>query len=200
MLRLAVRTSPPLLQGGLQLTAKLDIPPGEETVAQRMRLKGRFSIRNANFSNDKIQRDLEQLSLRGLGEPKEAKAARLDGLHSVESQMNGDFDLADAKMTFAGLNYSVPGADIGVAGVYSLDGSQFDFRGKVRLQARLSQMVTGWRSWLVKPVDPFFAKHGAGTEIPFTVTGTKSDPKFGVDIFHHEVQFGGSHRPKGSDK
>jgi hypothetical protein len=200
MLWLVVKTSPPLLRGGLQLTAKLDIPPGEETVAQRMRLKGRFSIRNATFSNEKIQKDLEQLSLRGQGEPKEAKAARLDGLHSVESQMNGDFDLADAKMTFAGLNYSVPGADIGVAGVYSLDGSQFDFRGKVRLQARLSQMVTGWRSWLLKPVDPFFAKHGAGTEIPFTVTGTKADPKFGIDIFHHEVQFGGSHHPKGSDK
>jgi hypothetical protein len=42
------------------------------------------------------------------------------------------------------------------------------------------------------PVDPFFNKHGAGTEIPFTVTGTKGDPKFGLDLFHHDKQPGGA--------
>jgi len=186
MLRLAVKTDPPLMQGGLQLTAKLDLPPGEGTVAQRMHLKGRFNIRNATFSNEKIQRDLEQLSLRGEGEPKEAKTAKEEGLHSVESQLQGNFDLGEAKMTFAGLDYSVPGAEIALDGVYSLDGKQFDFHGKARLKAKLSQMVTGWRSLLLMPVDPFFAKHGAGTEIPFTVTGTKGDPKFGLDFFHHD--------------
>jgi hypothetical protein len=192
MLRLAVKTDPPLMQGGLQLTAKLDLPPGVGTVAQRMHLKGHFTIRNATFSNEKIQKDLEQLSLRGEGRPEEARIAKEEGLHSVESQLQGNFDLDAAKMTFAGLDYSVPGAEIALDGVYSLDGKQFDFRGKARLKAKLSQMVTGWRSLLLMPVDPFFNKHGAGTEIPFTVTGTKGDPKFGLDLFHHDKQPGGA--------
>jgi hypothetical protein len=186
MLRLAVKTNPPVLRGGLQLTADLDLPPGPETVSHRMHLKGRFTIRNARFSNEKIQEALEQLSLRGLGRPDEAKTAKAEGLHSVESQLQGNFDLADATMTFSGLDYSVPGAAITLEGVYSLDGRQFDFHGKARLQAKLSQMVTGWRSVLLTPVDPFFAKHGAGTEVPFTVSGTQSAPKFGLDFFHKD--------------
>jgi len=31
-------------------------------------------------------------------------------------------------------------------------------------------------------VDPIFAKHGAGTEIPVKISGTKSAPKFGLDF------------------
>jgi hypothetical protein len=190
MLRLAVKTDPPILRGALQLSARLDLPPGPETVPHRMHLKGRFIIRNGTFSNDKIQRDLEQLSLRGQGKPEEAKTAKIEGLHSVESQLQGNFDLEAAKMTFTGLDYSVPGAQIGLEGVYTLDGSQFDFHGVARLHAKLSQMVTGWRSLLLMPVDPFFARHSAGTEVPFTVSGTKGDPRFGLDIFHHDKQLG----------
>lgn len=192
MLRLAVKTSPPVLRGALQLNAALDLPPGPETVPQRMQLKGRFTIRNGTFSNEKIQKDLEQLSLRGQGRPQDAKTASVEGLHSVESQMQGNFDLAAAKMTLTGLNYSVPGAQIALNGIYTLDGSQFDFHGTARLEAKLSQMVTGWRSLLLMPVDPLFNKHGAGTEVPFTVSGTKGDPKFGLDIFHHDKQPGDS--------
>lgn len=65
-----------------------------------------------------------------------------------------------------------------------LDGDTFDFRGKLDLDAKLSQMTTGWKSILLKPVDPFFHKGGAGTQIPFKVTGTRSEPKFGLDLGH----------------
>ncbi len=54
------------------------------------------------------------------------------------------------------------------------------------MRAKLSHMVTGWRSALLKPVDPFFSKHGAGTEVPVKVTGTKSEPHFGLDFGHKE--------------
>jgi hypothetical protein len=50
----------------------------------------------------------------------------------------------------------------------------------------VSQMVTGWKSLLLKPVDPFFAKNGAGTEVPIQVTGTRSEPHFGLDFGHKD--------------
>jgi len=31
-------------------------------------------------------------------------------------------------------------------------------------------------------VDPFFSKNGAGTEIPVAITGTKSEPRLGLDF------------------
>ncbi len=43
-----------------------------------------------------------------------------------------------------------------------------DFHGTLRLDAKLSQMMTGWKSILLKPVDPFFQKNGAGTGSPFS--------------------------------
>ena len=61
--------------------------------------------------------------------------------------------------------------------------ARFDFRGKVRMDAKVSQMVSGWKSILLKPVDPFFHKNGAGTEIPVKITGSKSELHFGTD-FH----------------
>ena len=49
--------------------------------------------------------------------------------------------------------------------------------------AKLSQMATSrWKSWLLKPADPFFKKEGAGAAIPVKITGTKSEPKFGLDL------------------
>jgi len=38
----------------------------------------------------------------------------------------------------------------------------------------------------MKPVDPFFNKDGAGTELPVKISGTKSAPKFGLDFGHHD--------------
>jgi hypothetical protein len=71
-----------------------------------------------------------------------------------------------------------------MSGDYSLDGQVFDFHGNARLDAHVSQLVTGWKSILLKPVDPFFAKNGAGTQVPIQITGTRSDPKIGLDFKH----------------
>lgn len=38
----------------------------------------------------------------------------------------------------------------------SLDGATFDFHGLLKTDAKLSQMTTGWKSILLKAVDPFF--------------------------------------------
>jgi hypothetical protein len=73
-----------------------------------------------------------------------------------------------------------------ISGTYSLDGNQFEFHGKARMDAKLSHMVTGWKSILLKPIDPFFSKGGAGTEVPVKVTGTKSAPHFGLDFGHKD--------------
>jgi len=80
------------------------------------------------------------------------------------------------------LHFSVPGTNAEVTGQYSLDGNVFDFHGKLKLEAKLSQMTTGWKSVLLKAVDPLFHKDGAGTEVPFKVTGTRSEPHFGLDL------------------
>ena len=41
--------------------------------------------------------------------------------------------------------------------------------------------MTGFKRWILKPVDPFFAKNGSGTFLRIKVDGTAADPKFGRD-------------------
>ncbi len=84
---------------------------------------------------------------------------------------------------FADLRYRLPGARVNLTGVYSLDGEQFDFRGKILTDATLSQMVRSpVLSGLLKIVSPFFKKPYAGAEIPVSISGTRSEPHFGLDL------------------
>jgi hypothetical protein len=99
--------------------------------------------------------------------------------------MKGNFRIGDGNIVFSRLTYTLPGANVNLAGVYSMDGQQFDFNGKVRTKATLRKMVASWwKSWLLTPVSPFFKKDGAGAKISFTISGTRSEPKFGLDLFH----------------
>jgi AsmA-like C-terminal region len=182
LLKLAVRTEPPVMSGAVQLQTTLDLPPGEPAVSDRLQLSGKFQISHVHFSNEKIQSKVDSLSMRSQGKP---KLAQDDIPDNVYSEMTGTFRLADGSLSFSELHFRVPGTRVSMTGVYTLDGREFDFHGKARMNARLSQMVTGWKSVLLKPVDPFFAKNGAGAEIPIKVTGTNGEPHFGSD-FHHK--------------
>ena len=180
LLKLGVRTDPPVMTGAAKLRTKLDLSPGEADVSGRLRLAGTFQISGAHFTNEKIQSRVDALSMRGQGRPKEAKGDVPD----VVSEMAGTYRLADGLLSFSKLHFQMPGTHVDLSGKYSLDGNQFDFHGKARMDAKLSHMVTGWKSILLKPIDPFFSKGGAGTEIPVKVTGTKSAPHFGLDFGH----------------
>jgi hypothetical protein len=193
LLQLAVKTDPPLMTGQVQLHTSFDLPPGPDRITTKLQLKGSFAILDVHFNNDKFQSGVDQLSLRGQGKAGEANRER-NAMKSgntgggtaadVASTMQGDFTFGGDKLTIPIVNYQVPGAKIAVSGDYSLDGQVFDFHGTARLDAHVSQLVTGWKSILLKPVDPYFAKHGAGTEVPIQVTGTRSDPKIGLDFKH----------------
>lgn len=189
MLLLGVKTAPPIMSGALAMHTKFYLPPGKVSVTDKLHLQGNFTIANAHFSNDKVQMKIDELSLRGQGHPTEANQNAKAGVSvNTASEMSGNFTLGDSKLTIGDLNYTVPGAHIMMDGVYSLDGNQFDFHGKARLDATVSQMVTGWRSILLKPIDPFFSKNGAGTEVPIEITGTKSEPHFGLDFGRKDKQ------------
>ena len=57
------------------------------------------------------------------------------------------------------------------------------FDGQLRMTATISEAAGGGiKSFFLKAVDPFFRKGNAGTVLPIKVRGTRSEPKFGLDI------------------
>jgi AsmA-like C-terminal region len=197
LLRLAVRTDPPVMEGQLKLHTRLDLPPGPQDVAHKLRLQGNFAIVNGRFSNEKIQTKVDELSLRSQGQIELAQQKERDAkLAIVPSEMRGDFNLAEASLNLTNLHYDIPGAHIKLDGIYSLDGAKFNFTGTADMQATVSRMVGGWKGLLLMPFDRVFAKNGAGTEVPFKIDGTKADPHFGLDLSRRNAPVGSSAIPK----
>jgi hypothetical protein len=195
LLKLAVRTDPPIMTGLVRLKTKFDLPPGDRDVPNRLKLAGTFHVSAAHFPNGKLQGKIDALSMRSQGKPKLARDNIPD---NVPSDLKGKFGLDNGLISFSQLEFRVPGTEVELTGTYSLDGNQIDFHGKARLDAKLSHMVTGWKSILLKPADPFFSKNGAGTELPVKVTGTKSEPHFGSDFGHKDDDSGKN--PKHSER
>jgi hypothetical protein len=179
LLKLGVHTDPPIMSGPVEMKTRLSLAPGDASVVDRLKLAGTFHVLRAHFASEKVQGRLNSLSLRSQGKPQQAES------HSGEDvpvDLRGVFTLNNGLLSFSLLNFLIPGTHVDMTGDYSLDGQKFDFRGTARLDAKVSQMTTGWKSILLKPVDPFFSKDGVGTEIPIRITGTESEPHFGLDF------------------
>jgi hypothetical protein len=183
LLNLGVKTDPPMMTGAVEMKTKLSLPPGIDDVAKRLKLAGTFHIPEAHFNNQSLQSKIDSFSLRSQGKPKLAKEPHTE---DVTTDLQGTFRLDNRLFNFTFLHFQIPGTHADMTGQYSLDGNTFDFHGTVKMEARLSQMTTGWKSILLKPVDPFFRKDGAGTEVPFKITGTRGALRFGLDFHHKE--------------
>lgn len=181
LLTLAVRRDPPIMTGSVRLKTKFDLPPGSRDFINRLGLTGNFEIADAHFTETRIQSRLDALSRRSQGK---LKRANYQPEPDVNSELDGVFRLNQARLSFSQLQFAMPGTRVDLTGNYDLNGRQFDFHGQALLQARLSQMVGGWKSVLLWPADPFFHRHGAGTALPIKITGNKSQLHFGADFFH----------------
>jgi AsmA-like C-terminal region len=178
-MRLVSHGGAPLLTGAVTVKTTLHIPPGKTPMQERLALKGRFTLDQAQFSSAKIQGDIEQLSLRGQGLTKQIRTA---DPNDARSRMEGNFQMANGVITLPALAYTVPGAEIDVNGTYGVEGGALDFTGFAKMEATVSKMVGGWKGLLLTPLDRYFQKDGAGTEVPIRVKGTQEHPQFGIDF------------------
>jgi hypothetical protein len=187
ILSLAMNSDKPFMTGPATIKAKLLLPPGKEKVLEKMILDGQVGVEDAQWASPEIRDKLASLSRHAEGQPENEDAG------SSVSDLHGDFRLEKAIIQFRKLSFGVPGAQLNLEGRYDIGESKLDFSGQLRLQAKLSQTVTGKKSFFLKAVDPFFNKEGAGTLLPITITGTRQAPVLGVSVFHKtfKKQMGG---------
>jgi hypothetical protein len=167
------------LEGPADFKAKLVLPRGDVPVINKLLLDGNFIMTQARFTSDKVQDKLDLYSNRSLGLNGKKEKEKQD---DVASNLKTRFVLKNATARLSALTFSVPGINVYLRGSYGLTSENIDFLGRVRLQGTVSQMTTGYKSWLLKPIDFVFKKNGAGAVIPIKITGTKDDPHFGLDF------------------
>src|SRR5688572_453881 len=167
LLRLAMKGNKPILRGGLELKMQFELPPGKGEVSDRLKVKGTFALRDAQFTSTTVQEQIDNLSRRGQGRPKD------QAIDEVPSDLDGTFAMHRGRIEFSRLRFTVPGSEVRLAGTYLFDKEELDFHGELRLEARVSETMTGWKRLVLKPVDRFFAKEGAGTLLKIAVTGPR---------------------------
>lgn len=177
LLALVVSAEPPL-RGEAELHAQFELPHGKGDVLDRLRLIGAFGLEDAKFADVSVQQKIAKLSERGKGNTSNNFAPG-----DTASDFAGHFTLSDGIATFSQLSFFVPGASVNLHGTYNLDSQALDFHGDLHLQAELSQMTSGVKSFFAKLVQPLFnGKKGKGkTDIPIKIGGTRANPDFGLD-------------------
>jgi hypothetical protein len=183
LLRLAVKGKPSMT-GGISFHTSFLLPPGDRDISERLKLKGTFDIGDARFLNGESQAKIEKLSNRGRGITHDVAD------DSVASNFRGAFALRDGVIQFTNLAFEVPGVQVLVNGTYSLQTQEIDLHGTARMQAKVSHMTTGFKSFLLKAVDPFFAKKGAGAVLPIKIQGTGESPTFGLEFRRKKSSIG----------
>jgi hypothetical protein len=189
LLQLATKSTQPMMSGIVNLRTKMVLPPGKVKVLDKLTLDGEFDVSDARFASSDVRDKLASFSRHAMGQPDNPDAG------SAISDLRGKFKLKNGVIKFDRLTFSVPGAVIKLNGTYKLRGEDLDFTGELRMEAKLSQLVSGKKSFLLKAVDPFFSKRGAGTLIPITITGTRDNPTLEFSIFHRKMK-----KSFGSDK
>jgi AsmA-like protein len=183
LLRLAVKAEKPPLTGAIDFHTKFDLPPGKSDLAGRLNLDGKFDVEQARFTSPEVTAKIETLSRKAQGQPENKDAG------SSVSQLKGNFVLDNGVISFQGLTFSVTGAQVTLNGKYGLNKEDLDFHGQLRMQAKISQTMTGAKSFLLKAVDPFFRKNGQ-TQLPIKITGQRDHPSFGLDLHHRDKEKG----------
>jgi hypothetical protein len=173
LMRLAVKGTAGQMDGQIAMKSTIEVPPVEGKVSGKLILHGSFHIQKGQFG-DSTQDKIDDFSRRGQGQPGNVE------IDNVFSQMKGSFHMEDRSISLRALSFSVPGADVNLNGTYDIGNDTLDFLGALKLKAKVSQTLTGWKRWVAKPVDPFFAKNGAGTYLNIAVTGSSHEPKFGL--------------------
>lgn len=182
ILSLAVNSDKPFLTGTAKIKGKLVLDASHEKALERLVLDGQFGFDDAHWASQEIRDKLQALSRRAEGKPRD------DDAGSAVTNLRGGFHVERGVVSFSSLTFSIPGAVIDLAGNYRLVGGELDLNGHLRLQAKLSQTVTGTKSFFLKAVDPFFKKDGAGAVLPISITGTKEHPTIGVTILHKTIE------------
>ena len=103
----------------------------------------------------------------------------------VFSSLSGPANIRNGVVSTPGILFRVAGAHVRLHGTFRFESEEAHLTGTLKMDAPVSKATTGWKSIVLKPLDPFFRrKHRQGSKIPIAVTGKPGHYKVTQDISH----------------
>jgi len=182
LLRPFMRAQPPVA-GPVQLHGHAHLAAAEhaESFLERFTMKGEFEIPKERLTDSPTEKSLTAFSERAQGVSDDKAAAAADD-QDVLSSLVGSVVIAKGVVHGTRLVFTVPGASIEGNGTFDLGSEKVDITGQLRMQADLTHATTGFKSFLLKPLAPFFRKKHAGAVVPVRVTGGPGHYTIGQNV------------------
>jgi len=171
-------TVPLLGTASLHSHAHVEPAAKDKPFLQRLSMDGVFDVPAERLTDKKTEQTLSAFS--GRAEHPSDKAPSPD----VLSSLSGPVTIRNAVAASNQLRFQIPGADTTLKGTFDLRSSTVHLTGDLRMQSDISHVVTGWKSFLLKPLIPFFHGKKAGAVVPIQITGRPGTYKVGQNIFH----------------
>jgi hypothetical protein len=176
---LFISSKTPPMTGEVTFRGHVNIPPGPAQLVERMKLEGDFGVTGGKFTDEQTEGDLTRLSDSA---DKRAKGKKQENPETALSGLKGHAVATDGVATFSQLSFTVPGAHATLDGTYNLINYKIDLHGMLKTAGQPGDATTGFKSFLVKALTPFFEKKHAEKVMPFKITGTYSNPAVGLDL------------------
>ena len=168
----------PSLTGSINLRATVQVPSGPPGFLRKLELAGSCGIGSERFTNPKVQQPLNALTQSADGENKKQQA---EDPETVLSQLGGQVSVKNGVATLSNVFFSAPGTRAQLQGTYNLVDRKVDLHGILYTNGKLSDTTSGFKALVLKAVGPLL-KQKSVTVVPFSITGTPSDPPFGLDF------------------
>jgi hypothetical protein len=152
---------------------------------QRLHVTGFFDVPSERITDQKAEKNLTDFSHRAQGKKdsdQQAAGANADTLSSLK----GPARIENAIASSHGLMFHIPGAQSELSGTFNFHTKVVHLVGDLRMDADISHATTGFKSFLLKPLAPFFKKKTAGALVPIAVTGGPGHYQVTQNLVHKE--------------
>jgi hypothetical protein len=177
LLDLFISAKTPQMTGDVTFQGHFELPPGAAGFVQRMKLDGDFGAAG-KFTDKETEGDVSRLS----DSAEKKKTPKTEDPATVVSDLKGRAVTRNGIARLSHVSFTVPGARAKLEGTYNLMNYAIDLHGTLITTGQPGDATTGFKSFLVKAISPFFKKRHAAKIVPFKLTGKFGNINCSLDL------------------
>ncbi len=149
----------------------------------RLHVSGAFDVPAERVTAKQTEKSLTDFSLRAQNKSAPADQSA-NGSRDVLSSVKGPAQIQDGVAHSTQIIFHIPGAEAHLGGTFNFHDKVVHLTGMLRMDTDISHTATGFKSFLLKPLAPFFKKKSAGAVVPIAVVGGPGHYQVAQDIGH----------------
>src|SRR5579859_4262579 len=155
---------------------------------QRLYVTGTFNVPAERITDRKTEQNLTAFSHRAQGKKDSDSSDNppSSGNADALSSLKGPTKIENGIASSTHVTFLIPGAQANLSGTFNFHTKVVHLVGTLRMDTDISHTSTGFKSFLLKPLAPFFKKKNAGALVPIAVTGGPGHYQVAQNLNHNK--------------